>query len=110
MNHRTHALPLAVLLGLAVAGGASADTLLIDRANKPVVAVPVRGQTTQQVVARFGEPLQKLSPEGGQKKQWPVINRWVYADFTIYFEKNRVIDVVANKASPEEIGPKPAIR
>jgi hypothetical protein len=28
----------------------------------------------------------------------------------VYFEKNRVIDVVANQAGPEEIGPKPPIR
>ncbi|MFT3756758.1 MAG: hypothetical protein QM769_12620 [Pseudoxanthomonas sp.] len=110
MTFRTHALPLAALLGLALAGVAHADTLLVDRVNKPASTVPVRGQTAEQVVARFGEPAQKLNPEGGQKKQWPTINRWVYADFTVYFEKNRVIDVVANRASAEEIGPKPSIR
>ncbi|MFT4257238.1 MAG: hypothetical protein QM599_09830 [Pseudoxanthomonas sp.] len=110
MTLRAHALPLAALLGFALAGAAHADTLLIERVNKPVAAVPARGQTTQQVLARFGEPVQKLNPEGGQKKQWPTINRWVYPDFTVYFEKSRVIDVVANRASAEEIGPKPPIR
>ena len=110
MNRRIFALPFAALIGCVATNAVSADTLLIDRANKLATAAPVRGQTAQQVVARFGEPLQKLNPEGGQKKQWPVINRWVYADFTVYFEKNRVIDVVANKASPDEIGPKPPIR
>jgi hypothetical protein len=30
--------------------------------------------------------------------------------FTVYFEKSRVIDVVANKADAEEIGPKPPIQ
>ena len=53
---------------------------------------------------------EKLDPQGGQKRQWPTINRWVYPAFTVYFEKSKVIDVVANKASAEEIGPKPAIR
>ena len=38
------------------------------------------------------------------------INRWTYANFTVYFEKNRVIDAVANKADANEVGPKPAIR
>ena len=37
-------------------------------------------------------------------------SRWAYPAFTVYFEKNRVIDVVANQASPQEIGPKPPIR
>lgn len=109
MNRRLHAVPLSVLL--CFAGAASADTLLIDRAQeKPAVALPVRGQTSADVEARFGAPQERLEPRGGQKRQWPVINRWVYAGFTVYFEKNRVIDVVANQAGPEEIGPKPPIR
>lgn len=111
MNPRVYALPFAALLGLMAAAPASADTLLINRAQQqPAASVPVRGQTTAEVTTRFGEPQQKLEPRGGQKKDWPVIHRWVYPAFTVYFEKNRVIDVVANQATPEEIGPKPPIR
>ena len=110
MTSRAYALPFAALIALA-SGAASADTLLIERAQQqPATTVPARGQTTADVTARFGEPQQKLEPRGGQKKDWPVIHRWVYPAFTVYFEKNRVIDVVANKASAEEIGPKPPIR
>lgn len=109
MNRRLFAVPMFVLL--CCAGVASADTLLIERVQEPsAVALPARGQTAAAVEARFGAPQQKLEPRGGQKSQWPVINRWVYAGFTVYFEKSRVIDVVANQASPEEIGPKPPIR
>lgn len=109
MNRRLYAVPLFALF--CFAGAASADTLLIERAQeKPAAAIPVRGETAAQVEAKFGAPQQKLEPRGGQKRQWPVINRWVYAAFTVYFEKNRVIDVVANQAGPEEIGPKPPIR
>ena len=109
MNRRTYALPLLALLGLSFAAGA--DTLLIDRAKElPAGQVPVRGQTTAQVEARFGAPQQKLEPRGGQRRQWPTINRWVYANFTVYFEKNKVIDVVANHASADETGPKPPVR
>ena len=111
MNSRVYALPFVALLGLATAAPATADTLLINRAQQqPAATVPVRGQTTAEVTTRFGEPQQKLEPRGGQKKDWPVIHRWVYPAFTVYFEKNRVIDVVANRATPEEIGPKPPIR
>ena len=109
MNHRLLVVPMFALL--CCAGIASADTLLIERAQeKPAIALPVRGQTAADVEARFGAPQQKLEPRGGQKSQWPVINRWVYAGFTVYFEKNRVIDVVATQASPDEIGPKPPIK
>ena len=109
MNIRFCAVPMLLLL--CCAAPAFADTLLIERAQeKPVVALPVRGQTSAAVEARFGAPQQRLEPRGGQKRQWPVINRWVYPTFTVYFEKSRVIDVVANQASPDEIGPKPPIR
>jgi hypothetical protein len=109
MSRRALTLPLIALLGLA--GPAFADTLLIERAQEtPAAAAPVRGQTAADVEARFGAPQQKLEPRGGQKRQWPVIHRWVYPGFTVYFEKSRVIDVVLNKATAEEIGPKPPIR
>ncbi len=109
MNHRLFALPLLVLAGLAT--GARAETLLVDRAQqKPAQALPLRGQGMADVQARFGAPQQRLDPRGGQKRQWPTINRWVYPAFTVYFEKSRVIDVVTNQADADEIGPKPPIR
>ena len=109
MNRRLYAIPLFALL--CGAGTASADTLLIERAQeKPAVALPLRGQSAAEVEAKFGAPQQRLEPRGGQKRQWPVINRWVYPGFTVYFEKSRVIDVVANQAGTDEIGPKPPIK
>jgi hypothetical protein len=102
----------ASLLALFVlAGTASAETLLIDRVQQEnKAALPTRGMTMAQVEARFGAPADRLDPRGGQKHQWPTINRWSYPAFTVYFEKNKVIDAVANKADETEIGPKPAIR
>ncbi|MBD9368132.1 hypothetical protein [Xanthomonas sp. XNM01] len=108
MKRPTHLLFLALL---ALAGHAHADVLLVDRAQqKPAVAQPARGLSMGEVEARFGSPQQKLDPRGGQKQQWPTINRWVYPDYVVYFEKSRVIDVVAHRASPAEVGPKPPIR
>ena len=109
MKHRPNTLILLALLALC--GGAQADTLLVERAQqKPAAAQPARGLSMGEVEARFGTPQEKLDPRGGQKRQWPVIQRWVYPGFTVYFEKSRVIDVVINKASAEEIGTKPPIR
>ena len=102
---------LALTALLCIAAPASADTLLVDRAQaKSQVTLPARGQTTAQVQSRFGAPAQKLEPRGGQKHQWPTINRWVYPQFTVYFERDRVIDAVLNQANASETGPKPAIR
>ena len=87
------------------------DTLLIERVQEEnKAAMPTRGMTMQQVEARFGAPTDRLDPRGGQKRQWPTINRWTYPAFTVYFEKNHVIDAVANKAGAGEVGPKPAIK
>lgn len=103
------AIPLFALLALT--GGVSAETLLVERVQEEAkLALPARGQSMAQVEARFGTPAQRMDPRGGQKRQWPTINRWVYPAFTVYFEKNRVIDAVANKADALEIGPKPPIR
>jgi len=96
---------------LLAAAPASADTLLVDRTKQPAgVAVPARGMSMAEVEARFGPPAERMDPRGGQKRQWPTINRWVYPAFTVYFERNKVIDAVANRATASEIGPKPAIR
>ena len=101
----------AALTAALVAGAASADTLLIERVQQENrAALPTRGMTMAQVEARFGAPAGKLAPRGGQSAAWPVIHRWNYAAFTVYFERDKVIDAVENKASPGEIGPKPPIR
>jgi hypothetical protein len=109
MKRIIRALPLAALL--AVAGTASAEVLLIERVQKQSqAALPTRGMSMADVESRFGAPSQRLDPRGGQKRQWPTINRWVYPAFTVYFERDRVINAVLNQAASNEIGPKPAIR
>ncbi|AEO42572.1 hypothetical protein IPT12_13650 [Xanthomonas perforans] len=113
MRNRLFVMPPVVLTIalMGISAVASADTLLVDRAQqKPAAALPLRGESMSQVEGRYGAPQEKLDPRGGQKRQWPTIHRWVYPAFTVYFEKSKVIDVVANKADANEIGPKPPIR
>ena len=86
------------------------DTLLIERVREEPANLPARGMSMAQVEARYGAPAQRLEPRGGQKRDWPTINRWVYPGYTVYFERTRVIDVVLAKAGPDEVGPKPPIR
>lgn len=103
---------LSAALGLVLASGAvGAETLLVERVQQETqVALPARGLSMAQVQARFGAPASRLDPRGGQKPQWPVIHRWSYPAFTVYFEKDKVIDAVLNQATAVEIGPKPPIR
>ena len=109
MNHCITALLSAALLALPLS--ASAETLLIERVqDESAVALPTRGLSMAEVEARHGAPADRMDPRGGQKSQWPTIHRWVYPQFTVYFEQDRVIDAVLNKADPTEVGPKPAIR
>ncbi|MFP7721559.1 hypothetical protein [Lysobacter sp. A3-1-A15] len=106
---RISALSMAALLALPMA--ASAQTLLIERVHEEgAMALPARGLSMAQVQARHGAPSARMDPRGGQKRQWPTINRWVYPQFTVYFERDRVIDAVLNKADPTEVGPSPPIR
>jgi hypothetical protein len=54
--------------------------------------VPLRGMSMQLVENRFGAPLEKI-PAVGQ----PPISRWVYADYTVYFEHQYVIHTVLKR-------------
>ena len=110
MNRRFARSALAVALAAAAIAPMTvqADTLLIDRVEaEKALPLPTRGLSMSDIEARYGAPEERLDPRGGQSSQWPVINRWVYPSFIVYFEKNHVIDVVARKATALETGPKP---
>lgn len=97
-------LALAAMCGAQFAHG---DTLLMQRVHAERGAnVPTRGMTMAQVESRFGAPTDKMSPAGGDAPLHPVINRWVYPNFIVYFERDHVIDSVLNQATPTEEGPK----
>lgn len=56
---------------------------------------PVRDMTMDNVRQIFGAPQRMLAPvptTGTRLK--PPITRWVYPDFIVYFERNRVIHTV----------------
>ncbi len=105
--HRSSLVVASALLVLGGLGAAHADTLLIDRVQQERGhATPARGLSMAQVEKQYGAPLSKLSPAGGDSRWHPTINRWAYADYTVYFEREHVIDTVINRVSADEIGPK----
>lgn len=98
---------LAVLAALALPGTAYADTLLIDRVeNAADQPRPTMGLSMDQVRARYGEPSATFAPVGGGKPQHPPITRWQYPGYTVYFERDKVIYSVPDKATAYEQGPK----
>lgn len=107
-THLSLALVLATGL-LAQVSPASADILLVERVQAESAALPARGQSMGQVEAAYGAPERKHAPIAGpnSREHNPPITRWDYAGFSVYFEYSHVVDAVAIKSRPEEIGPKP---
>jgi hypothetical protein len=109
-KHR-FSLPLLAALafgvgGLAVPQTAHADNLLIHRVQQEKgLNLPTRGMTMAQVEKRYGAPLRKLQPRGGDTRKHPVINRWEYANFIVYFEHSHVIHSVLNTPAGNNLHP-----
>jgi len=53
---------------------------------------PDNGMTMNQVEKQFGPPTKKMAAVGT-----PPITRWVYPNYTVYFEKNLVIYSVVHR-------------
>ncbi len=80
---------IAALLLLTVAGPLTADVLQVPE-QPAATALPSRGMSMEAVLAAFGEPLEKAPAVGD-----PPITRWIYADYVVFFEYDRVIHSVA---------------
>jgi hypothetical protein len=85
---------LALLTAIAFAS-ANADTLLIDgveRAETDRTERPARGESKARVEERFGAPSEMVAAIGD-----PPISRWVYPEFTVYFEFDHVVHAVPRR-------------
>lgn len=85
---------LALLIGCAIAGGAVAETVVVDgqvQLEHTSVARPGRGTTMHEVEAKFGAPAKRYAAVGK-----PPITRWDYPGFSVYFEFNRVVHSVVH--------------
>ena len=95
-------LPLITAISLSMATTLQAETLEMPAESATAapastgytVTLPGRGMNMTQVEEKFGPPLQKL-PEVGD----PPIIRWVYPNYTVYFEYQFVINSVLNSAA-----------
>ena len=82
-----------LLLGLSV--NLSAETINLPSSEaEPTeysIQLPGRGMSMETVQNRFGQALETYAAVGE-----PPITKWVYKDFTVYFESEFVIHAVAN--------------
>ncbi len=88
----------AALGALLVAGTALAETVVVDgkvTVEPSSVPRPSRGMRMTSVERQFGAP-QTRHPTVGQ----PPITRWDYPGFSVFFERDRVIDAVATGDHP----------
>lgn len=90
---------LVASLGMTPLAGADVlDLPSEESAPQPVPSdtlsftLPGRGMTKDQVEERFGTPEEKISPIGE-----PPISRWIYGNFTVYFEYDHVVHAVLHK-------------
>ena len=86
---------LKIALALAALWGslATAETIVVDdqvQVRPSTIDRPGRGLTMTAVEAKFGAPQTRHDAVGA-----PPITRWDYAGFSVFFEKDRVIDAVA---------------
>lgn len=104
-------LPLIALMALGFGLSASpvvhaGDNLLIHRVQEEKgMNLPSRGMSMAQVQSKYGAPQRKLSPRGGDTKKHPVINRWDYSQFIVYFEHEHVIHAVLNTPAGNNTNP-----
>ncbi|NIR58389.1 MAG: hypothetical protein GWO02_02150 [Gammaproteobacteria bacterium] len=96
-------LAAASLVLTALALPAQGDTMLLEEAirstppNAPGgLERPGGGMTMAQVRDAFGEPQERSGPVGD-----PPISRWVYDEFVVYFEGERVLHSVVTRGRAE---------
>lgn len=89
---------LGLLLLAVLSGPVSAEVLTINQFQhevRPGDRLFVNGLSEQAVLARFGEPARKIAPVGQ-----PPISRWVYDEFTVYFEYQTALHAVIHRKNP----------
>ena len=74
-----HLIPPLLTLALCVTGVAA----------HAASGVPEKGQSMSSVLKHYGEPAQRIAAVGQ-----PPISRWVYPEFTVYFERKHTIHSV----------------
>ncbi len=90
---------LALLL-LASFAAAAAVVAAPGHVSATMVATPYKGSTMTAVLNQFGAPSKKYPAVGGSSARQPPITRWDYPAFSVFFERNHVVDAVVPGKPP----------
>jgi hypothetical protein len=82
-----------LVTSLSLTAATTPSAVGVGEQGKTQVTTPRSGQSMDKVKEVFGEP-QKRTPAVGE----PPITRWIYKDFTVYFEYDRVIHAVKHRS------------
>lgn len=97
---------IALLAGASAPAMVRAEDVLINRVQQEKgMDLPARGLSMDQVEKKYGAPQRKLAPRGGDSAKHPVINRWDYSNFIVYFENSHVIHAVLNTPAGNNTNP-----
>lgn len=88
----------AIAAAIGASAVASAEELVLLENVPTHVPVPHNGMSMAEVERRFGAPDAKLPVAGGDAPLHPPIHRWRYAGYTVYFERDRVLHSVRDRA------------
>ncbi len=86
----------ALAAGTVLGAPVGAETIAVGdvlAVRESAIERPGRGQTMSSVQAKFGEPASRHAAIGE-----PPITRWDYADFSVFFEHDKVIHAVATRS------------
>lgn len=96
----------AVVPSVEAAQSTKGDNLLMQRAQQgEAMNLPKKGMSMADVERRFGQPTSKLDSRGGGSAKQPVINRWMYPGYIVYFERSHVIHTVLNTPAGNNTNP-----
>jgi len=95
------AIALAIV-SASVAPSVHADSLLMQRVQQE------KGMSMAEVERQFGAPTSKLDSRGGGSAKQPVINRWMYPGYIVYFERSHVVHTVLNTPAGNNTNPQTA--
>jgi hypothetical protein len=101
-------LAAAACLTMPVLSAVAQDVAVPAPSQPAATERPVRGMHMDTVIARWGEPAERLAPVGGGSAAQPPITRWVYPAFTVYFENSLVISSVTKRPATTAAGEPPA--
>jgi hypothetical protein len=97
---------IALLAAAGVSTPAHGEEVLVNRVQQEQgMDLPTRGMSMGQVEKKYGAPQRKLTPRGGESAKHPVINRWDYSNFIVYFENSHVIHSVLNTPAGNNTNP-----